>query len=65
MKTEKKNFSTYQEIFLKSRIRREIYHLNTLIECYFSDVSDSTFIRDKIIELKTLYRQLFGKPFRF
>lgn len=51
-------------MFLRSVIRSEISRKFVLIDTFRSVGSDITWLRDDIFELKTLYRQLFGEPFR-
>lgn len=64
MKTKKFIFSISQEIFLSSTIRSEIMRKYAFIDAFRSVGSDTTLLRDDIFELKALYRQLFGEPFR-
>lgn len=64
MKTKQINLSISQEIFLRSVIRSEIKRKHVVIDAYRSVGYDTTWLRDDIFELKTLFRQLFGEPFR-
>lgn len=64
MKTKHINLSISQEMFLRSVIRSEIMRKYVVIDAFRSVGHDTTWLRDDIFELKTLFRQLFGKPFR-
>lgn len=64
MKAKKIILSISQEMFLRSTIRQEIMRKYVLIDTFRSVGSDISWLREDIFELKTLYRQLFGEPFR-
>lgn len=64
MKTITINLSVIQDLFLRSSIRKEILHNYALLDYYRSEGIDISSVIDDIFELKTLYRQLTGKPFR-
>lgn len=64
MKIIKICLSVSQEMFLRSSIRQEIFRKYVVLDTYRSDGIDISSIRDDIFELKTLYRQLTGEPFR-
>lgn len=63
MKTFKISLSVTQEMFLRSSIRQEIFRKYVALDSYRIAGIDISSIRDDIFELKTLYRQLTGKPF--
>lgn len=63
MKTIEISLSVTQEMFLCSSIRREIFRKYVVLDAYRSAVIDVTSTYDDIFELKTLYRQITGKPF--
>ena len=65
MKTIKLSLSASQDLFLRSTIRREILRKYVTLVDYSALNLDITVLNDDIFELKTLYRQLTGKPFRF
>lgn len=64
MKTIQINLSVIQELFLRSSIRNEILRKYVVLDTYRSEGIDVSSVHDDIFELKTLYRQLTGKPFR-
>lgn len=63
MKTIQINLSVYQEMFLRSSIRENIFRKYVLLDKYRSEGIDVSSVHDDIKELETLYRQLTGKPF--
>lgn len=64
MKIIQISLSVTQDLLLRSSIRKEILHNYALLDYYRSERIDISSIIDDIFELKTLYRQLTGKPFR-
>lgn len=64
MKTFQINLSVNQEMFLRSSIRQEIFRKYVVLDTYRSEGIDVTSVHDDIFELKTLYRQITGEPFR-
>lgn len=65
MRTIEISLSVAQEKFLRSSIRQEIFRKYVALDTYRSDGIDISSIREDIFELKTLYRQLTGLPFRY
>lgn len=53
-----------QEKFLRSFIRQEIFRKYVFLDTYRSEGIDISSIRDDIFQLKSLYRQLTGQPFK-
>lgn len=58
------NFSVYQEVFLRSRIRSEIMRLDSLVRATRLEGIESSMLVDNILDLKRLYRKLFDEFFR-
>ena len=65
MRNIKISLSVTQDLFLRSSIRKEIQHNYALLDYYRSECIDISPIIDDIFDLKSLYRQLTGKPFKF
>lgn len=64
MRTIQLSLSVTQDLLLRSFIRKAIQHNYVLLDYYRSEGIDNSSVLDDIFELKTLYRQLTGKPFR-
>ena len=64
MKTIEISLSVAQEMFLRSSISQEIFRKYVVLDTYRSEGNDISSILEDIFELKTLYRQLSGHPFR-
>lgn len=64
MKTFQIKLSVNQEMFLRSSIRQEIFRKYVVLDSYRSNGIDVSSVHDDILELKLLYRQLTGEPFR-
>ena len=58
------SLSVTQDLLLRSSIRKALQHNYALLDFYSSEGLDTSPIIDDIFELKSLYRQLTGKPFR-
>lgn len=65
MKTIKLNLSVIQQLLIRSLIRKEIHRQYALLDFYLCEGLDVSPIHEDIFELKTLYRQFTGEPFRF
>ena len=64
MKTEMINLSVSEELFLRYAIRVQIMRKYDVLDALSLSGSDVTWVRDDISELQTLYRKLFGIPFK-
>ena len=64
METKIINLSVSQELLLRSAIRKEIMRNYVFLDTCHSEGIDDSLILDDIFELKTLYRQITGRPFR-
>lgn len=65
METKSINVTIEQEILLRSIIRNAIIRYHNLLEDNRFDFCDVNYIRGNITDLKALYLQLSGHPFRF
>lgn len=55
--------SVEQEVFLRNVISKEVKRLSNLVSHYRCEGLDTSILRDDILEMKNLYRQLLGVPF--